>query len=419
MARQWLRLDNAAKIYPAARRKHWSNLFRVSVTLREEVDRPVLAQALEKTVLRFPSMVARMRAGLFWYYLEPADVPDLSAEYCQPLVTMTDRELRKCALRVIPYGKRIAVEVFHSLTDGNGAMVFLKTLTAEYLEQKYGISIPAEQGVLDREEPPRAEELEDSFLRHAAPVGNSRREHTAWHVRGRSGPVQVTCFSLSTGEVLEKAHRENVTITTYLAGCMLMALQTQQAQEQPNPRRRKPIKVLIPVNLRKLFGSQTLRNFVLYTTPELLPQTGWYDFSEICTLVKHHMGLTVTPKYMARMIRTNVKNEESFWIRMLPLAVKNGVMKAVFNAVGEKKSCLSFSNLGAQAVPAAMKDYVVCFDFILGVQATAPYNCGVVSFGDQLHMNIIRNIRQPKLEQALYRVLREQGFSVTVGSNGG
>jgi dienelactone hydrolase len=161
---RWLRLDNAAKIYPAARRDNWSNVFRLSATLREEVDATVLQNALDVTVRRFPSIAVRLRRGVFWYYLEQLkDVPEVREESAYPLTRMTKQETRRCAFRVIVYRKRIAVEVFHSLTDGNGALVFLKSLVAEYLQQKYGIRIPAEHGVLGRLEEPTAEELEDSF----------------------------------------------------------------------------------------------------------------------------------------------------------------------------------------------------------------------------------------------------------------
>lgn len=44
---RWVRLDNAAKIYPAARRKNWSNVFRQSVTLSDDVDMGVLKSALD------------------------------------------------------------------------------------------------------------------------------------------------------------------------------------------------------------------------------------------------------------------------------------------------------------------------------------------------------------------------------------
>ena len=66
---RWMQLDNAAKIYPAARRRNWNNLFRLSATLTETIDVPTLQTALDVTVRRFPSIAVRLRRGVFWYYL--------------------------------------------------------------------------------------------------------------------------------------------------------------------------------------------------------------------------------------------------------------------------------------------------------------------------------------------------------------
>ena len=180
-----MRLDNAAKIYPAALRQNWSNVFRLSATLAEEVDTRVLQSALDVTVRRFPSMCVRLRRGLFWYYLQQLNkAPTIREESSYPVTSMTRREIRSCAFRVIVYQNRIAVEFFHAVTDGNGGLVFLKSLTAEYLQQKYGASIPATHGVLGRLESPSEEELEDSFQKYAGNVNASRKENTAWRPRG-------------------------------------------------------------------------------------------------------------------------------------------------------------------------------------------------------------------------------------------
>jgi NRPS condensation-like uncharacterized protein len=197
----------------------------------------------------------------------------------------------------------------------------------------------------------------------------------------------------------------------------MMALQNSQADRIPNRRRRKPIKVLIPVNLRKLFPSKTMRNFALYTTPEIDPRLGTYSMEEICRAVHHRVGLEVDAKQMSMKIEANVGSERMLLLRITPLFVKNIVMKAVFDAVGERKSCLTVSNLGAVRLPDVMTPYVERMDFILGVQATAPYNCGVLSYGDTLYVNFIRNIREPELETRFYEVLRELGLSATVESN--
>ncbi len=418
---RWLRLDNAAKIYPAARTQDWSNAFRLSATLTETVDMDVMKTALDVTVRRFPSIAVRLRRGVFWYYLEQlTEAPAVREESSYPLTRMSREEIRKCAFRVIVYDRRIAVEMFHSLTDGNGALVFLKSLVAEYLQQRYGIHIPAEHGVLGRLDDPADVELEDSFQKYAGTVSASRQERTAWRLKGTpetGGFLNVTCFELSTKEVLAKAHEYNVSLTTFLCAAMMMAMQNLQKESVPNPRRRKPLKVLIPVNLRKLFPSRTLRNFALYTTPEILPQLGEYTFEEICQAIRHRMGLDITPKQMSMKIATNVNSEKIMAVRLMPLFIKNMVMKAVFDSVGEKKSCLTLSNLGAVRLPEEMLPYVETMDFILGVQATAPYNCGVLSYGDKLRLNFIRNIREPKLEYHFHCVLRDMGLCAEVQSN--
>jgi len=418
---RWMRLDNAAKIYPAARRQNWSNVYRVSATLYEDVDAEVLRAALDVTVRRFPSIAVRLRRGVFWYYLEQlSSAPEIREEASYPLVRMSKRETGKCALRVLVYRKRIAVELFHALTDGTGAMIFLKTLLAEYLQQKYGAMIPPEHGVLGRLEDPGEEELEDSFLQYTGDVPASRRENTAWHLEGTQEPagyLHLTCFKVPVSAVLEQAHAYGVSLTVFLAAAMMMALQNMQKEQVPRRNRRKPIKVLLPVNLRKLFPSKTLRNFALYTTPEIEPRLGEYGFSEICKIIQHHMGLDITEKQMASKIAANVSSEKMLLLKLTPLFLKNAVMRMVFDTVGERKSCLTLSNLGAVQVPEEMRKYIDRMDFILGVQARAPHNCGVLSFGDTLYINCIRNIREPTLEAHFHAVLRDMGIPVEVESN--
>lgn len=418
---KWLPLDNAAKIYPAARRQNWSNMFRLSATLKEPVDTDTLRNALDITIRRFPSIAVRLRRGVFWYYLQQlSTVPPLQEEKSYPLTRMSKQETRKCAFRVIVYKNRIALELFHSLTDGNGAMVFLKSLLAEYLQQKYKIRIPAEHGILGRLEEPSEEEMEDSYQKYAGPVSASRRERNAWQITGTPEPagfLNLICFEIPVQALLEKAHTYKVSLTNFLCAVLMMAIQNLQEEQIANPRRRKPVKVLIPVNLRNLFESRSLRNFVLYTTPEIQPRLGRYEFDEICRIVRDYMSLEITQKQMSMKIAANVASERILAVKLMPLFLKNIIMKAVFNSVGEKKSCFSMSNLGAVRLPEMMQPYIERMDFILGTQATAPYNCGVLSYGDTLYLNVIRNIREPKLEYHIHRVLQSFDIPVQVQSN--
>lgn len=418
---RWMRLDNAAKIYPAARSRTWVNLFRISATLRQEVDREVLKTALDITVRRFPSIAVRIRRGFFWYYLEEIpEAPEIMEERSFPLSRMPFERIQKCAFRVIVYKKRIAVEFFHSVTDGTGGLVFLKTLLAEYIRQKYNISVPSEFGVLDRLEEPSEQELEDSFQRFGGKVAADRREKTAYKIKGtleKDSFLTVTSFIMSANEVKQRARSISTTVNTLLSAAALLAIINIQKESGKPLSKMKPAKVLLPVNLRNLFPSKTLRNFALYATPEIDPRLGDYSFEEICASVHHQMGLAVTKKEMQKRITANVRSERAFIVKIMPLFIKNLVMKAVFNAVGEKKSCLSLSNLGKVELPSEMQPFVERLDFILGRQSSGHYNCGVISYGDTLVMNLLRNIKEPLFERHLYAVLRDLGIKVKVESN--
>ena len=328
--------------------------------------------------------------------------------------------MRRCAFRVIVYEKRIAVEFFHSLTDGNGGLIFLKSLVAEYLQQKHGLRIPEEHGVLGRLSAPSEGELEDSFQKYGGPVQASRQSNDAWRPKAPPEPdgfLNLTCFTLPVADALAKAKEYKISLTCFLGSAMMMALQRLQAAQVPDRRYRKSIKVLIPVDLRRLFPSKTLRNFAMYTIPEIRPILGEYTFEEICQQVKGLMSLEITPKHMSTMIATNVASEQLLAVRLIPLFLKNIVMKAVFDTVGERKSCLSLSNLGQIRLPEEMIPYIRRMDFILGVQAASPYNCGVLSWQDTVYINFIRNIREPLLEQAFFEALRRQGIRAAVESN--
>ena len=418
---RWMRLDNAAKIYPAAKRRNWNNFFRISATLTEPIDTGVLASALDVTARRFPSIAVRLRRGVFWYYLEEIPkTPSIQPEKSCPLAHAPFHEVRQCAFRVLVYKNRVAVEFFHALTDGTGALVFVKTLLAEYLGEKYGLSVPAEKGVLGRLEDPSPEELEDSFARYAGDVTASRAESTAYHLSGtpeRDGYKNLVTMMIPAEKLRACAKEHGVSVTELLCAAMMQAIGELQAEKVPNVRHRKPVKVLIPVNLRNLFPSRSLRNFASYITPEIDPRMGDCSFSELCSLVHHKMGLENNRRTMRAKFAANVASERSPILRVMPLFIKNIAMKAVFDAVGECKSCLCLSNLGRVELPEVMVPYVQRMDFIIGVQARAPHDCGVVTWGDTVYINCIRSIQEPELEYRFYRVLHRLGLPVKVESN--
>lgn len=420
-ALRWMRLDNAALIFPAAQRRHWSNAFRISFTFSDPVDPDVLQRALGRVAPRFPSVVVRLRRGLFWHYLEELKAPPaVQADTWQPLRSMTGADVRRCAIRVLYYRDRMAVEFFHAVTDGTGGMVFAKSLAAEYVRERYGAAVPCTDGVRDPDEPPPEEEFVDSFQENAGPLAAPRDDRNVYRAKGETEPdrfLHVTTGVVDAAQLLREAKARGVTVTAYLAALLLQSLLQMQAEEEPRRKKRSPVKVQIPVNLRRLYGGETMRNFVAVANIGVDPRLGDYTFEELVRSVHHQMGLAITDKNMRAIFTPNVNDEQNRLMKIVPLGLKNIVMRVVFDAIGERVASLSLSNLGNVRLPDAMAPYVERVEFVLGAQATAPYNCSVTSWQGRTYINIVRNSKEPRLERAFFTALVKLGCHVKIESN--
>ncbi len=413
----WMRLDNAALIFPAVRRRDWTNAFRVSATLTEPVDPALLQQAVDALLPRFPSMYVSLHRGLFWYYLQKLpQAPRVRRDGACPLIHMTGLELRKCCLRVLYYENRIAVECFHALTDGSGGMVYLKTLTAEYLRLRHGLPIPAEEGVLDPREKPKPSELEDSFTRTAGQIPLSRKEESSLRLGGKreeDGFLHLTIATVREQALVELAHEYGCTVTALLSAVMLQSI----LELAKCPQGSRWAKVTVPVNLRKVLGGGTLRNFALTVNVGVDPRLGSYTLKELTRAVQSQLETQVTVQQMAARVAANVRPSQNFLIKILPLPIKNFALRMVYRTVGESKGSINISNLGKTGLPGEMAPYVRYLDFTIGPQATYPNNCSLVSYGGFTRINLIRSTREPKLERDFLTRLVELGLEVTVDSN--
>ncbi len=421
MKKQWYRLDNAALIFPAIIRKNWNNVFRVAVTLTEPVDPEILSRAAADLKPRFPTIFVRLKSGFFWYYLETVkEAPRAEQDYAYPLTHMTRKQLQTCCVRILYYENRIAVEMFHSVTDGTGGMAFLKNLAARYLELKHGIRIPPEKGIVDWQEAPKSEETRDCFQLCGAPVGIGRAEATAYRLSGNpeeDHARHIIMGIVPTDVLIGKAHEQGVTVTAYLAAVMAEAVRDRQVMDGKPPKQLKPVKITIPVNLRKTFGLDTMRNFALAVNIGFDPKLGEYSHEQICKLMYHQLGAEATPQRMAGRVTTNVALQRSMPIRVIPLPLKKMCMRLVYAISGESKGCLNISNMGPIVLPDEMAKYIERFEFVIGVQYSYPNNCSVVSWNGKTYISMIRGIQESELERLFFSRLVELGIPVEVESD--
>ena len=417
--KRWFKLDNAAKLYPAISTDRWSSTFRVSAELNEPVDPARLQQAADRVMPRFPSLMVRMRTGLFWYYLEeiksPLRVQEDTGHPCMPFRYHQDHGY---LMRIRYYRNRISAEFFHSLTDGSGGFVFLKTLAAEYLRLG-GADVACENGALDPAEPPDPRETRDAFLDMPLPkVRISRKEGRAYHFPGtREIPhtLHTIAASIPCAPLKAQAKAAGATVTEFLVSVMLLCAAEDQASR---PRRRLlPVRVSVPVNMRAFYPSPTVRNFSSFVNPGFDPRLGDYPFEEIVREVRAYMAYQVNPRLLSATIATNVADEKNLLIRLVPLALKNLVISSIFRKAGDKLVTATLSNLGVAKMPRGMEKHVRRFEFQLGVPSAPLYNCACVTTGDEMRLVFSGNIREPTLPREMLSFLVEQGIPVEVESN--
>ena len=417
---RWYRLDQAGILYSALQREEYSAIYRFSALMAEPVRPAALQSAIERVMPRFPGFSVRIRRGVFWYYLEPntAPGPFLKEDVSNPCQPVRFREDNGWLVRFYYYRSRISLEVFHALSDGAGALVFFRTLLAEYLRQT-GVPVPAGNGVLDLSKPPRPAELENAYARYAGRHAfGLRRLPAAYPNIGTPEPFytfHVTMGFVPLDRLRETARSRGASITEYLSAVLIAVLLEKQRRERPH--REKPVALAIPINLRSWFPTETLRNFITTVRPCIDPALGEYTFPEILSQVRHFMKLHVNRQELQAAFTGNVRFTRNRLLRIIPVFLKNPVMALNYRLLGVRPYSCTYTNPGAFAVPPEMEPHIRRMEVILG-QATVPRcHCASISYRDTMEITFAGTQRETDTEREFFRFLIREGIPVRIESN--
>lgn len=403
----WRKLDNAAKLYSAASNKKDTRVFRFYCELKESVQPEILQEALDQTMQTFPMFLMVLRKGLFWHYLEPSNLrPIVKEEYKEPCSRLYIKDKKMLLFEVTYYKKRINFEVFHVLTDGTGATEFLKELVKNYLylvHQDEGLEqvsmLPEDMTVQDQED--------DSFLKyyskeqrrpkekkvHAFQIRKKKKENHQFHIHERVVSVQ---------SVLKRSRELGVSMTVFLTTIYLMAIHEEMSKMQE----KRPVVLMVPVNLRKFFPSTSMLNFFNWIEPgyDFTSQDG--SFEAVLEHTKRFFKEQLTEEKMAAHISELLALELHPILRLAPLELKNLCIHAGAK-FSEKNVTAIFSNMSAVKMPESYALYIERF----GVYTNTPkMELCLCSFQDQLSFAFTSRYDTENIERNFYRILKEQGI---------
>ena len=392
----WYRIDNVAKVFLATAGKRDTRSFRLSCTLKEEVDPEILQEAVISAIEDRPQVQVRIRRGLFWHYMEDTDL--------LPVVRQEDDRI--CPVLYVPsktmlhyqvtyFGKRINLDISHVLADGTGAMEFLNIIVLEYLKRKY-------QGDLSQDS------YRQFFGGKNLPHASDRKK--AYHLSGLKLPydqLQFSEISMPSSQILPRAKELKVSLTSYLGALWMLAVR----DEMPPRKRNLPVTISLPVNLRNYYPSKTARNFFNSVNVTHVFD-GDITLEDLAVEFDTALKSQLTEENVKKQMDTFETMEYVAPVRVVPLFIKQLVVRH-FTLKSGKKVTMTFSNMGVQKPPKALGERIANYS---GFCSTNSIFSTMFGYGENLTLGVSSAYANTAVVKNFVRYLSESGVDITVSA---
>ena len=258
-----LQFDCSARFYPIIASKKAQSLYHIALRLDCPVDREKLRQAVEDVLKQYPTFKTKLKRGYAWYRLVPNDAPVPIADFDGSILKPLDKKLTNGYLfRIGVRDDEIHIDFFHGLADGAGSLGFVLAVIKR-MRTLEGKTMP-DDGVVGADFIPSDEESEDAFLRYYKPIKFKDADlkgmagKTPFRLHGTLTEDYVaTQYAADGAELLQAARAAGASVTAYIAAIAASCLEKLADNK-------KPLALMIPINLRSAFPSRTQRNFVLF-----------------------------------------------------------------------------------------------------------------------------------------------------------
>ncbi len=418
----WFRLDNSGKIFPEVSNQRETNTFRVQVSITEKVEPEILQLAAFGMLERYPMFKVRLKHGIFWNYLDyntkPFEIQEMDHQVCS---AMNPRETNGYLFKVLYRNNLIAIEMFHSLADGGGVVTLLQSLVYEYLKLK-GYNISPDNIIKTKDQRPTQEEYEDANNKFD---DSKNRKHVpekkAFRIKGTQLPdynTGIISGTISTKAMIDLARSKGLTMTQYFAAIMMFTIYNTQIRYREHLKgNQAPVKIFVPVNLRKHFPSETLRNFSNFVKAVMVMTRPDITLHELFILVKEQFAIGMTKEELIRKMSENVAFEKNLFLRFMPYYIKRYALKIGYNMLGMKLNTMSLTNIGKITFPESMEPYIKDVTAAVFAGYYNAVNCSILSYKDELKITFTRSIIETNIEREFFRHFTEMGIEVKIESN--
>ncbi|MCL2099005.1 MAG: hypothetical protein FWH24_01030 [Oscillospiraceae bacterium] len=410
--KKWYRLDNAAKIFPPTSSKSDTKVFRFACELRENIDEETLQTALNQTLDDFPGFRYILKHGMFWYYLEQSYIRPVVREETAPPCSTVYLGRKALLFEVTWYKKRINLEVYHALTDGTGAMQFLKALVTYYLKTAHP-DVMASVVNIDYETS-ETQQMTDSFDKYydKSKEADSLKNPAAYQIKGvkqTEWRLKIIEGNVPTEAILNTAREFGATATVFVTALFMRAIYGEMSVND----RKKPVVISIPVNLRNYFASESARNFFSLVDIKYDFKNNSGTLEDIIKHAKECLSEHLNEEYLQARLNKFLSFERNYFVRLVPLAIKNLYMSAAYSAAAREVTA-SVSNVGRVIMPGEAREYIELFDVFT---STEKLQICICSYEDNMNISFTSPFVSTDIQRSFFRQLTQMGIPVKISAN--
>lgn len=416
--KSWRKLDNSAKIFPLQESNKYSTVFRYSAVLKENIDKEVLEKAVERALIRYSAFKVKLKKGFFWYYLEEnSKKPIIKEEIYYPCKRIDPVYNNDYLFSVTYFERKINIEIFHSLTDGNGGLIFFREIIYNYLDIKH-------KELADKEErKARKIELdtEDSYIanydKKSKKGEGSKRAYLLKGKELKFNQVSVNHLLINNNDLKSECTKYNLSTTQYLTSVLIWSIYNANVLKYNRIfKNKKPIKVCIPVNLKKYYKSKTMSNFFSYISVDAGMDT-CISFEEITEFVRSEFEKKLSEKEITKTMSDIVKIGKNIFISSIPLFLKKIVIRSIYKEI-QKYLSITYSNIGKVGIIGKYQDYIDYFLFLIAPERIEKIKCSSCTYLDKVIFTFTSVLNDNSIEKYFYNFLKSQNVKVEVESNG-
>lgn len=414
----WAKLDNTALLFPAIVSRDMSNVYRIAVTLKEDISEELLQQAVDMVLPDFIAFRMNMKMGLFWYYLEENDrpAPKVFEENSYPGTYINKSKNNHYLFRVTYYKKRINLEVFHALTDGYGGLLFLKELIYQYLRLAHPDELASEKNRLSEG---LVLDMEDSYVKNFKnPQSRSEayRAKKSVIIKGErlaKGEIGVMHGYLPLDQLKTAAKKHGMTINQYMVGVFVYSIYKEYLKGDISDR---PINCCVPVDLRGFYESNTIKNFFAMVMARFQPEKEEYTLDEVLKIVSTSLKEQITKENLDKILSYNVSNEQNIFLRPIPLFIKNIAIRSVYHSTVDATTA-TFTNIGDVKLREPYDRYVEHIYAMLAMSRGQELKGAIVCCNGTLIVTFTTRFADTSIQKRFFRTISADGVKVCVETN--